>query len=97
MNSEAIVTRFAKRWCPVLLLGLALLLAACGGASPEPGTQSSPLTFVSLLPTAVPVAPTAPAVDGYAAATPMPPPTSPSNQLVVLHTNDNWGETEPCG
>ena len=20
-----------------------------------------------------------------------------SLQLVVLHTNDNWGETEPCG
>jgi ABC-type glycerol-3-phosphate transport system substrate-binding protein len=20
-----------------------------------------------------------------------------SMQLVVLHTNDNWGETEPCG
>ena len=20
-----------------------------------------------------------------------------SMQLVILHTNDNWGETEPCG
>lgn len=25
--------------------------------------------------------------------TPMPGPVA----LVVLHTNDNWGETEPCG
>jgi len=28
-------------------------------------------------------------------------PTSNDNrdamQLVILHTNDNWGETEPCG
>jgi hypothetical protein len=28
-------------------------------------------------------------------------PTSNENrdsiQLVILHTNDNWGETEPCG
>lgn len=21
----------------------------------------------------------------------------PELELVVLHTNDNWGETEPCG
>lgn len=30
---------------------------------------------------------------------PLPSVTSPRDglELVVLHTNDNWGETEPCG
>jgi|GEM_PF-3120901 len=26
-----------------------------------------------------------------------PSPTASPVELTVLHTNDNWGETEPCG
>ena len=29
--------------------------------------------------------------------TPEPTATPAPLQLVILHTNDNWGETEPCG
>jgi hypothetical protein len=32
-----------------------------------------------------------PTADSAADLTPLP------LELVVLHTNDNWGETEPCG
>lgn len=31
-----------------------------------------------------------------AASAPLPTPTGPID-LVVLHTNDLWGETNPCG
>jgi hypothetical protein len=49
----------------------------------------SPLTQYSPLPT--PTLPPSP--------TPVPTlrPTPVPGQLVLLHTNDNWGETEPCG
>ena len=39
--------------------------------------------------------PSPPAATATPTTTPAPAP-SPM-QLVVLHTNDNWGETEPCG
>lgn len=31
------------------------------------------------------------------AATPEPTPLPEPIALTVLHTNDNWGETKPCG
>lgn len=39
------------------------------------------------------VAQTTRQLPSLATSTPMPAPLP----LVVLHTNDNWGETEPCG
>jgi 2',3'-cyclic-nucleotide 2'-phosphodiesterase (5'-nucleotidase family) len=73
------------------------LIAGCGGAtrvatvqtpshppaSPSPAAVPSPTTALSPTATPLPTAPPAPQPD------PM--------QLVLLHTNDNWGETEPCG
>jgi hypothetical protein len=56
-------------------------------AEPESDLHTSPLTHSSPLPTPTPSPTDSPSG--------MPAP-SPS-QLVVLHTNDNWGETEPCG
>jgi hypothetical protein len=86
----------------MLLIG-GLLLAACGGETPQPearptaeaqptagpGLQTSPLTTpgedvgLSVLPT-----PT---------ATPSSTAGRSAIEVVLLHTNDNWGETEPCG
>ena len=72
----------------VALLMLLGLVAGCGGATPEADSQTSPLAPTRTL------APTA-------TLTPTPAPTAtlpPAPiQLTVLHTNDNWGETEPCG
>jgi hypothetical protein len=88
-----------------ILLVFALLLAGCTVSTPQPELQRSPLatprgsTGLSVLPTATMAH----------EASPTPPPVSPSplvptafattlpSRLVVLHTNDNWGETEPCG
>ena len=70
-------------------LVLALLLASCGALptnQPEPADDTrtvSPITTVA----GVQYSPLAPT------ATMVPDPL----RLVVLHTNDNWGETEPCG
>jgi outer membrane biosynthesis protein TonB len=56
--------------------------------TPEPTDQVSPLPTPAL---------------GGTGPSPLPTPTPQSDaspspiQLVVLHTNDNWGETEPCG
>jgi hypothetical protein len=81
------------------MLAFILLMNACGPAATETGRQPaaqvlahepiSPLPAASRSPTDEP------------AWTEMPPPTpSPTlapTELLVLHTNDNWGETEPCG
>jgi 2',3'-cyclic-nucleotide 2'-phosphodiesterase (5'-nucleotidase family) len=37
------------------------------------------------------------ACDGSGLADSAPPPTPEPITLTVLHTNDNWGETKPCG
>ena len=78
---------------PVLLalLAVALTLAGCGAAARQTTHQ---------------VAATTPGASATAAAavpakaptdTPEPAITPARLQLVILHTNDNWGETEPCG
>jgi len=93
-------TRSAWKWergLIVLLLLPSLLLAGCGADTPEPGPQLSPL--------ATPRGGAGgPALPTNAALSPLetPSPALPSGehpgvQLVLLHTNDNWGETEPCG
>jgi hypothetical protein len=63
------------------LLALGIFVVSCGTVTP--GTGLSP----SLLPTktALPI------------RTLTPIPTREPIQLVLLHTNDDWGETEPCG
>lgn len=71
-----------------LVLAISLFLSSCSSDSNHE-LQVSPLPQVSPL----------------TVATFTPPPTLPPTftampvpmQLVVLHTNDNWGETEPCG
>ena len=85
------------------LLILCLVTASCGWQTlpespekaPDLEADTSPLVQQSPLATALPES--------------LPPPTteilpteaSPQGQaalpLVILHTNDNWGETEPCG
>ena len=69
------------------LLVASLVVASCGSGTPLSELQVSPLSQSSPLPTT-----TASPTD-----TPTPVPTPEPRQLVVLHTNDNWGETEPCG
>jgi len=80
------IRRFAS-WF-VAMLVVSLLLAGCGAAS-QVGVQTAApaqkpvLSTATLTPLPTPV--------------PTPTPTPAPLQLVVLHTNDNWGETEPCG
>jgi len=82
--------------CLAVLLLLIGLPAAC--ATPEPGetalvSPQSQTVARSVLstPTVAPTATTAPTPQP--SPTPLPAPV----RLVVLHTNDNWGGTEPCG
>jgi hypothetical protein len=95
-----------------LICLLALSLAAAGCASqaavPDADLQESPLVAFSPLPTATPnftatPVPTEPPPAPTATQMPTSTPTATlapalgSMELVILHTNDNWGETEPCG
>lgn len=79
----------------LLLLILSLLLAGCAETTSDAGQQLSPLATgladgnSPALPTATPP----PSVG----ASPLLTAGQSSSQLLVLHTNDNWGETEPCG
>jgi hypothetical protein len=70
----------------VALLVLLSLVAGCGGATPAADSQRSPLADAQTSP----LAPT-PTLAPTATLPPAP------IQLTILHTNDNWGETEPCG
>ena len=83
----------SKYWIAGLLI-LGLILAGCETAAP--GTSRPPSTLAQSVlqsplasPTAVPASAPEP--------TPTPIPTQSPIRLAVLHTNDNWGETEPCG
>jgi len=89
----------SQYWIAGLLI-LSLLLAGCGAATPGAGQPTSTLaqsvlpsptasSNVTAPPTAAPTATPEPA--------PTLAPTPAPIQLTVLHTNDNWGETEPCG
>ena len=87
--------KYGKR---ALFLVFALLLVACSGVQPRTGAQVSPLPFDSLLPTEAPaLPPAAPTVASAMTAAPEQAAVAQSGRLLVLHTNDNWGETEPCG
>lgn len=72
----------------IALLAFTLTLASCA-------TEPAPTALVELgaMPEETPSA-TAPVVP---TDTPEPTATPAPLQLVILHTNDNWGETEPCG
>lgn len=80
----------------VAVLMLLSLVAGCGGATPETDSQVSPPANAQTSPL-VPTRALAPT----AMLSPTPAPTAPPPpapiQLTILHTNDNWGETEPCG
>ncbi len=84
-------------WAAFLLLLISsLLFAGCTGTTPTPGQQFSPLATegpgdsnLSVLPTATAQPSTEYLPSPKAGMSPL--------QLQVLHTNDNWGETEPCG
>jgi hypothetical protein len=110
MGTRDLDGRSKKGWTParlgvwlICVTVLSVLITGCGTGTPGTGVQESPLVMDSSVPSAT-IAPTQPST---ASAAPTLPPTatptstaSPSPaplQLVVLHTNDNWGETEPCG
>jgi hypothetical protein len=73
----------------VLLEAVSLFVVACGTVTPEPDVQASPLSTSTLMPM------NSPGPTPSLTTTPTVEPTL--MQLLVLHTNDNWGETEPCG
>ena len=71
--------------------------------SPEPSQPPSPtptqLPPQSPIPTPTPLPPQSPipTPTTLSSESPIPTPAQQSGQLIVLHTNDNWGETLPCG
>ena len=70
---------------------LALCLVAVGCATDTSGLRSGISSPQQVSPVATSTAvPTATYV-------PTPTATAGPVQMVILHTNDNWGETEPCG
>jgi len=95
--------RVLGRWTlgAALLLVLGSILVGCGSPTPTAQTDlmQSPLVADSPLPTPTATkAPSATLVPTFTPQpTPTPLPTPAPGQIVVLHTNDNWGETEPCG
>jgi hypothetical protein len=76
----------------VLLLAFTLTLANCS-------TEPAPTDFVAqeATPEAIPSAPEPVFPTDAPTDTPEPTATPAPLPLVILHTNDNWGETEPCG
>jgi hypothetical protein len=90
-----------RGWSIAACLFALLLLAGCGFAAtqPLPSATVSPAGATQILPSAT-VSPAATAEPAAELAT-SPLPTAGAAreplQLVVLHSNDNWGETEPCG
>ena len=83
-----------SKWWIAGLLILTLIAAGCGTATPEAGQPASTLAQ-SVLPS--PSVPPTAAPTSTPEPTPTSVPTAAPIQLTVLHTNDNWGETEPCG
>jgi hypothetical protein len=83
-----------SKWWIAGLLILSLIVAGCGAATPEAGQPTSMLAQ-SVLPTPEVPPTAAPTSPPQSSSTPAPTPAP--IQLTVLHTNDNWGETEPCG
>ena len=80
-----------------------VLPTATGSLAGAPQTGPSAMVVPAEI-TAVPPSATVPVAAAVGAATELvasPLPTATAAQgglpLVVLHSNDNWGETEPCG
>lgn len=67
------------------LIGLALF--GCSGTMSTPASTptSTPTKTLTPIPTSTPT------------STPTPTPTPQPVELTVLHTNDTWGYSEPCG
>ena len=93
-------SRERRRWAVACLLAL-LLVAGCGPAAAPPLPSATiPAADATRMPPSamIPQAPTAgPAADLVTSPLPTPGTDREPLQLVVLHSNDNWGETEPCG
>ena len=81
-------------WVAILMV-LALIVVGCGSSQSTPDVLETGDSLVS------PLSPISPLALETKAPTPTPVPAPSVDldplQLVVLHTNDNWGETEPCG
>jgi len=88
------------RWSIVCLVSL-LVLAGCGPApsGSQPAASISPAPVTQIPPSAIPLPATTAAPGADLATSPLPTHSAAREalELVVLHSNDNWGETEPCG
>jgi len=82
-----LLMRLVLRLVPLAVLSV--LVMGCSTASPSAGLQSSSLSAET--------SDAGPQLSPLSGPTPTPVPVPEPIQLVVLHTNDNWGETEPCG
>lgn len=66
------------------LVGLALLLTGCGSSG---GTARSSIPSPTKPPTSTPLP----------SPTPSPTPPPPPISITLVHSNDTWGYTLPCG
>jgi hypothetical protein len=76
----------------LVFLSMSLLLLV-GCERPTPGAGGEMATGVFSSPLSAGTSASTPVVKPTATPLPTPAPL----RLVILHTNDNWGETEPCG
>jgi hypothetical protein len=81
----------------ICLLVICLALVGCGTDSyatravASPSAPTSPLPTATFLPTQPPTPAPLPSATSTSTALP------PAAQMLFLSSNDNWGETEPCG
>lgn len=91
-----ILRNFTLRFVPLLALGI--LVLSCSTVTPDAGLSAllpSELPPPTLTPPPIPTSP--PTLTPLPTLTLTPVLARDPIRLVVLHTNDNWGETEPCG
>ena len=77
-----------------LIMAIGLLLAGCASLQ-EGGPTALPSPVASLA--AMPTVPATVAPSATPSPTATASPTASPAAWVILHTNDNWGETEMCG
>ena len=80
-----------SKFALLLSLVVSVGLISCAGGFPESGSQAQDSGQPIALLTATLTPQPTPTLTAAPSATPMP------LELLILHTNDNWGETEPCG
>jgi hypothetical protein len=79
-----------------MLMVMSLVIVGCASAPTPPVEEQSEDHEISPLSPLSQISPLQVEVEALVPVSGLAPASEPL-QLIVLHTNDNWGETEPCG